>query len=115
MDRGSSRRLIGSMLSCIVWALSLLCCAPPDAGARVTTLTITSAQSAFGGARFGSVGTYEVITGTFTDEVDPVDPHNTRSSISASARKTQWDCELYRRFSDHQTDRPVQIGASGHL
>ena len=48
----------------------------PDAGARVTTLTINDRQSAFSGANFGLVGTYEVITGTFTDEVDPDDPHN---------------------------------------
>ena len=47
----------------------------PDAGARVTTLTINDRQSAFSGANFGLVGTYEVITGTFTDEVDPDDPH----------------------------------------
>jgi Alpha/beta hydrolase domain len=52
----------------------------PGAGARVTTLTIDNTQPAFvvAGmpASFGSVGTYEVITGTFTDEVDPDDPHN---------------------------------------
>jgi hypothetical protein len=41
------------------------------ADARVTQLNITSVASAFGGASFGSAGTYEVITGTFTDEVDP--------------------------------------------
>jgi hypothetical protein len=46
------------------------------ADARVTQLNITSVASAFGGASFGSAGTYEVITGTFTDEVDPADPHN---------------------------------------
>jgi hypothetical protein len=48
----------------------------PGANAPVTTITINNTQSAFGGASFGSVGTYEVITGTFTDEVDPDDPHN---------------------------------------
>lgn len=46
------------------------------ADARVTQLNITSVASAFSGASFGSAGTYEVITGTFTDEVDPDDPHN---------------------------------------
>jgi hypothetical protein len=48
----------------------------PVANARVTTLSIKDVQPAFGGAGFGSAGTYEVITGTFTDEVDPDDPRN---------------------------------------
>src|SRR6266404_3635698 len=48
----------------------------PVVNARVTQINITSAAPAFGGASFGSVGSYEVITGTFTDEVDPDDPHN---------------------------------------
>jgi hypothetical protein len=46
------------------------------ADARVTALSINDTQPAFGGASFGSAGTYEVITGTFIDEVDPDDPHN---------------------------------------
>jgi hypothetical protein len=35
-----------------------------------------STAVAFSGAAFGTVGTYEVITGTFTGKVDPDDPHN---------------------------------------
>ena len=48
----------------------------PGASARVTTLTINDNEPAFSGATFGSVGPYEVITGTFTDEIDSSDPHN---------------------------------------
>src|SRR5271165_2204702 len=52
----------------------------PAAEARVTTLTIANTQPAFvvgnQATSFGPVGTYEVITGTFTDEVDPNDPLN---------------------------------------
>ena len=88
MDREISRRAVDLAYCCLVGALIALCCAASGATARVTTLTIANTQPAFGGTSFGSVGTYEVITGTFTDEVDPVDPHNTGSSISASARKT---------------------------
>jgi hypothetical protein len=57
-------------------ALIAVCVTASGANARVTTLTINNTQSAFSGASFGSVGTYELITGTFTDDVDPNDPHN---------------------------------------
>jgi len=77
MDREISRRVVDLAYCCLVGALIALCCAASGATARVTTLTIANTQPAFGGTSFGSVGTYEVITGTFTDEVDPVDPHNT--------------------------------------
>src|SRR5271169_5008585 len=61
---------------CLVLLGIALVAGAPDAGARVTSLTINARQSAFAGANFGSVGTYEVVTGTFTDEVDTDDPHN---------------------------------------
>jgi len=53
----------------------------PTATAGVAQLNITSTATAFNGAEFGangstSVGTYEVITGTFIGKVDPDDPHN---------------------------------------
>jgi hypothetical protein len=69
MDEQSSRRLV-TIRCCLALAGAALLGGVPAASARVTTLTINNTQSAFGGASFGSVGTYEVITGTFTDEVD---------------------------------------------
>lgn len=45
--------------------------------ARVTQITIKSVQSpAYSGQSFGTVGTYEVITGLAHGELDPNDPHN---------------------------------------
>ena len=76
MGLGISDRFINSTHCRIALGIIAACAAVPGASARVTTLTINSTQPAFGGASFGSVGTYEVITGTFTDEVDPSDPHN---------------------------------------
>src|SRR5260370_40208358 len=76
MDRKLSRRLSRSIHCRLASALIALCIAASGASARVTTLSINNPQPAFGGASFGAVGTYEVITGTFTDEVDPDDPHN---------------------------------------
>src|SRR5690348_3061752 len=76
MDQKISTRLINSIHCCLALAGIALLGVAPSASARVTTLTINDTQSAFGGAGFGSVGSYEVITGTFTDEVDPDDPHN---------------------------------------
>jgi hypothetical protein len=76
MGRGISDRFINSIHCRIALGIMAACVAIPSASARVTTLTIKNTQPAFDGASFGSVGTYEVITGTFTDEVDPSDPHN---------------------------------------
>ena len=76
MGLGISDRFISSTHCRIALGIIAACAAVPGASARVTTLTINSTQPAFGGASFGSVGTYEVITGTFTDELDPSDPHN---------------------------------------
>jgi hypothetical protein len=76
MDRTFSTRLVESTACCLVLAVMVLLSGVPGANARITTLTITNTQPAFGGATFGPVGSYEVITGTFTDEVDPDDPHN---------------------------------------
>lgn len=49
------------------------------AQARITKIVINAAQSAnpiYSGASFGSVGTYQKISGIATGEVDPLDPHN---------------------------------------
>jgi hypothetical protein len=76
MDRKFSPRLSRAIYWRVATVLMAVCVGASGASARVTTLTINDTQPAFGGASFGSVGTYEVITGTFTDEVDPSDPHN---------------------------------------
>src|SRR5260370_24117491 len=74
MDRKFSRRLSRSIHCRLASALIALCIAASGASARVTTLSINNPQPAFGGASFGAVGTYQVSTGTFTDDVEPHDP-----------------------------------------
>ena len=87
-------------------------CVAPDASARVTTLTIKSTQPAFGGASFGSVGTYEVITGTFTDEVDPDDPHN--SVIVDIGHGPKNPDGTVGFTADFQIIRPTNLANSAH-
>ena len=48
----------------------------PAAEARVSTITITSTVPAYGGASFGTVGKYQLVTGIAQGEVDPKDPRN---------------------------------------
>ena len=58
-----------------VWlAAGAWCVFAASARAEITSITITSTQPAFGGASFGSVGTYVKITGTAYGEVDASDP-----------------------------------------
>ena len=64
MDRKFLRDSSNSIRCCLLFAGIALLGATTAASARVTTLTINDTQSAFGGASFGSAGTYEVITGT---------------------------------------------------
>src|SRR5579871_2153177 len=45
-------------------------------GAGITRLVISRRQVAYGGASFGSAGTYEVLAGTAYGEVDPQTPGN---------------------------------------
>jgi hypothetical protein len=84
----------------------------PVANARVTTLTINDRQSAFNGANFGSVGTYEVITGTFTDEVDPDDPHN---AVIVDIDRGPKNANGTVSFTaDFQIIRPTNLANSAH-
>ncbi len=62
-------------LSYSVAALALMGHLPP-AEARVSTITITSTVPAYGGASFGTVGQYELVTGIAYGEVDPREPRN---------------------------------------
>jgi hypothetical protein len=61
-----------------LWAMSLtagLFVMTDAATARITKLEVTTAP-AFGGASFGSVGTFETVSGTAYGELDPDDLHN---------------------------------------
>src|SRR5271163_3241326 len=109
MDRKFSRHLSHCCLSS---ALIALCVAASGASARVTTLTINNTQPAFGGASFGSVGTYEVITGTFTDEVDPNDPHNAVVVDIEHGPKNPDGTVSFT--SDFQIIRPTNLANSAH-
>ena len=68
-DRSVLRLAIGGAL-----AAAIAVAAPADA--RITQISITSQTTAFGGASFGSVGTYQNLVGTAYGEVDPSDPLN---------------------------------------
>jgi hypothetical protein len=82
------------------------------ANARVTTLSIADVQPAFGGASFGSAGTYEVITGTFIDEVDPDDPHN---AVIVDIDLGQKNANGTVSFSaDFQIIKPKSLANSAH-
>ena len=106
MDRQSSTRLIGSFRYCLVLAGIAVIGVVPGASARVTTLTVNDSQPAFSGATFGSVGTYEVITGTFTDEITQVIRRMPSSSILSTARETPTERSASRQTSK-LSDRPT--------
>jgi len=46
------------------------------AEARVSSITVTSDVPAYGGASFGTIGQYRLVTGVARGEVDPKDPRN---------------------------------------
>jgi hypothetical protein len=93
-------------------SLGLIYIHVPPASARVTQLNITSAAPAFSGASFGKGGTYEVITGTFTDEVDPKDPHNSVITDIALGPKNSNGTISFT--ADFQIIRPTNLANSAH-
>src|SRR5260370_29891656 len=112
MDRNFSRRLSRSIHWRVASALIALCSAASGASARVTTLSINNPQPAFGGASFGAVGTYEVITCTFTDEVDPDDPHN---AVIVDIEHGPKNANGTVSFTaDFQIIRPTNLANSAH-
>jgi Alpha/beta hydrolase domain len=112
MHREFSRRFLNSIRCCLALAGIALLGVAPAASARVTTLTIKNTQSAFGGASFGSAGTYEVITGTFTDEVDPDDPHNAVIvDIDHGAKNPNGTVSF---TADFQIIKPTTLANSAH-
>ena len=111
MRRQSSPRRNHSILALAVVGISLMGLASA-AHARVTQINITSTASAFGGASFGSVGTYQVITGTFTGAVDPNDPHNSIITDIAFGPKTSDGTVSYS--ADFQIIRPTDLSQGAH-
>ena len=112
MDRKYSTRVISAVRYCLALAGIAVIGVVPAARARVTTLTIDDTQPAFGGASFGSVGTYEVITGTFTDEVDPNDPHNAVITDIGLGPKNPNGTVSFT--ADFQIIRPTNLANSAH-
>jgi Alpha/beta hydrolase domain len=94
----------------------------PTATARVSQLNITcsptvtcsagSTAVAFGGASFGSVGTYEVITGTFTGKVDPDDPLNSVIVDIKNGPRNSDGTVSYN--ADFQFIRPTNLSKGAH-
>ena len=112
MDPKSSRRLSRSIHCRLASVLIALCVTASGASARVTTLSINNTQPAFGGASFGAVGPYEVITGTFTSEVDPDDPHNAVIvDIEHGPKNTNGTVSF---TADFQIIRPTNLANSAH-
>jgi len=69
------RKAVANAVACTLAAASLA--AATDAAARVTQIIPDGASTpAFGGMAFGTVGTYERLTGTAKGELDPNDPKN---------------------------------------
>jgi hypothetical protein len=89
----------------------------PTATAGVAQLNITSTATAFNGAEFGangstSVGTYEVITGTFIGKVDPDDPHNSVIVDIENGPRNPDGTVSYS--ADFQIIRPTNLANSAH-
>jgi len=62
------------------------------------------------------VGTYEVITGTFTDEIDPSDPQNAVIvDIEHGPRSPNGTVSFSADFQIYQTDQPGEFGTPGDL
>jgi len=112
MDRKALSGFFASIHPYLTATIIAVCAAAPDVSARVTALTIKNTQPAFGGASFGSVGTYEVITGTFTDEVDPDDPHNSVIVDIEHGPKNPNGTVSFT--ADFQIIRPANLANSAH-
>jgi hypothetical protein len=81
--RKERSRFCGKFVMCSLALGGLLLSSAPAARAALTQLHIKncsgatgSPSTAFGGMSFGSVGSYEVICGTFTGAVNPGNPRN---------------------------------------
>jgi hypothetical protein len=85
----------------------------PPSYAGVTQINITCVQSpTFGGASFGSVGQYELIQGTFTGEVDPLNPQNAVIVDIQHAPRNAKGMVTYS--ADFQIFRPINLSQGNH-
>ncbi|MCL2428588.1 MAG: alpha/beta hydrolase domain-containing protein, partial [Alphaproteobacteria bacterium] len=84
------------------------------AQARVTRIAIERQVSpAFGGARFGDAGQYEILTGKAYGELEPGDPHNAViQDISRAPRNARGMVEYTTTF---QIVKPIDMTKASHL
>ena len=112
--RKEPSRFCGKFVMCSVALGGLLLSSTPAARAALTQLHIKncsgatgSPSPAFGGISFGSVGSYEVICGTFTGAVNPLNPRNAAIiDIANAPRDTSGLVEYTVNF---QIIRPVNL------
>jgi Alpha/beta hydrolase domain len=100
-------------LTCLALiGVSVLALAPP-AGARVTKIEITATESpTYGGRSFGTVGTYERLTGRVTGAIDPKDPLNAIIVDIGLAPKNAQGLVTYS--TDFQILRPIDRSKGNH-
>jgi len=81
--------------------------------AKVKEITITKVESpTFGGASFGSVGQYELIQGTITGEVDPLNPQN---AVIVDLQNAPKNADGMVSYSvDFQIIRPMDLSKGNH-
>ena len=92
------------------FALAFGLAAPADA--RVSSITISSSMPAYGGATFGTVGKYQIVTGIANGEVDPKDPRNAIiQDIELAPRNAKGMVEYSTNF---QVLMPADISKSNH-
>jgi hypothetical protein len=86
----SSLRVLGLGMALFVCGSAIAQQSAPASGLGITRVVITKRQIAFGGASFGTAGTYEVLAGTAYGELDPHAPGNSgivnidRASVNTS-------------------------------
>ena len=81
--------------------------------AAVTQINVTCVQSpTFGGQSFGSVGQYELIQGTITGAVDPLNPQNAVIVDIEHAPRNSHGLVSYT--ADFQIIRPINISQGKH-
>ena len=108
MERKIRRR---HLLSAAAFAPLALGLAAP-AEARVSSIKITSSVPAYGGASFGTVGQYNLVTGVATGEVDPKDPHNAIiQDVALAPRNARGMVEYATNF---QVLMPADMSKSNH-
>ena len=82
--------------------------------ARVTKITIEHRESpAYSGKVFGKAGQYELLTGHFTGELDPKDPHNqVITDIHLAVRNASGMVEYTATFA---IAKPIDMSKSSGL